>query len=134
MEDLACQAAKGHSGMSCAGCHTDEAGLASAHAEVTLADTEGAKKLSKTEVSETACISCHADAGSPEATVGVTALTDDKGTTVNPHDLPANASHETVRCSDCHTMHESKTIEESAQAACAQCHHQDVYECYTCHE
>ena len=63
-----------------------------------------------------------------------TALTDDQGTTVNPHDLPQSASHDTLTCGSCHTMHDEKPLEETAAAACTQCHHQNVYECYTCHE
>ena len=150
LTDSSCQVSANHANLQCVQCHTDENGLAAAHDGVTLADTKGAKKLSKTSVEQDACVSCHADAGAPEAAASSTALTDDQGTTVNPHDLlrltdpnttlryivsqVQGASHDTLTCGSCHTMHDEKPLEETAAAACTQCHHQNVYECYTCHE
>ena len=134
LTDSSCQVSANHANLQCVQCHTDENGLAAAHDGVTLADTKGAKKLSKTSVEQDACVSCHADAGAPEAAASSTAFTDDQGTTVNPHDLPQSASHDTLTCGSCHTMHDEKPLEETAAAACTQCHHQNVYECYTCHE
>ena len=65
----------------------------------------------------------------------LTALTDDKGTTVNPHERPAGEKHdeENPATCDCHNNH-SKDLEKDAQKYCAQCHHRGVYECGTCHE
>lgn len=134
LTDSSCQISANHADTQCVECHADEAGLTQAHKNVAIADTDGCKKLSKTCISQDACIDCHADAGGPDATASSTALTDDNGTTVNPHDLPQNSSHETITCGNCHTMHSSEQIGESASAACTQCHHQNVYECFTCHE
>lgn len=68
------------------------------------------------------------------ATAACTVLTDENGTTVNPHDLPAVEDHASITCVTCHKGHSSDTIEESAVKACALCHHENVFECYTCHE
>lgn len=134
LADAACQIAANHADVACAECHTDEAGLAAAHADVAIADTKGVKKLSETSVEQAACAACHVDAGAPEAAADSIVLTDDRGTMVNPHDLPDSASHATLTCGSCHTMHDDRPLEETAPAACVQCHHQNVYECYTCHE
>lgn len=134
LTDSACQVSANHADVACTQCHSDGSGLSSAHDGVTLADTKGAKKLAKTSVDQDACISCHADAGVPEAAASSAALTDDQGTTVNPHDLPQSESHDTLTCGSCHAMHDKEPLEATASAACTQCHHQNVYECYTCHE
>ena len=68
------------------------------------------------------------------ATAHSTVLTDENGTTVNPHDLPAVEDHASVGCIDCHKGHTDDTLEASAMKACALCHHENVFECYTCHE
>lgn len=68
------------------------------------------------------------------ATAGCTVLTDEKGTKVNPHDLPPVEDHATVNCIDCHKGHSDDTLEDSATKACTLCHHENVFECYTCHE
>lgn len=71
---------------------------------------------------------------SSSATAGIEYLTDANGTTVNPHDLPVNKSHATLTCATCHTMHDDTTLEETAVKACIKCHHDNVYECFTCHD
>ena len=68
------------------------------------------------------------------ATATSTVLTDEHGTTVNPHDLPAVEDHASITCVSCHKGHTSDTIEESAMKACILCHHENIFECYTCHE
>ena len=68
------------------------------------------------------------------ATAASTALTDENGTVVNPHDLPAVEDHASLTCVSCHKGHADDTIEESAMKACVLCHHESVFECYTCHE
>ena len=62
-------------------------------------------------------------------------LTDDNGTTVNPHERPAGEKHDEnpATCTDCHNNH-SKDLGKDAKKYCAQCHHRGVYECGTCHE
>lgn len=71
---------------------------------------------------------------SSSATAGIEYLTDANGTTVNPHDLPVNKSHATLTCATCHTMHDDATLEATAVKACIKCHHDNVYECFTCHD
>lgn len=134
LTDPSCQVSANHANVQCVRCHTDESDLATVHEGATLASVKSIKNLSKTSVGQDACIECHADAGAPEAAASSTVLTDDQGTTVNPHDLPQSGSHDTLTCGSCHTMHDTKPLEETAPAACTQCHHQNVYECYTCHE
>ena len=109
--------------------------LKKAHQDVTLQDTDGAKKLKKTSVGDDVCLSCHANDYTAEATADVTALVDSNGTTVNPHDLPATSKHEqNITCSSCHDMHSDSSVEETATSLCLSCHHKNVYECNTCHE
>ena len=64
---------------------------------------------------------------------GVLVSADENGLTVNPHDLPADHYGSKVMCGSCHKMHDTKEIEVSAANACLGCHHDNVYECGTCH-
>lgn len=89
------------------------------------ATAEDANNEEGEEIPHTALIS---------ATAACTVLTDENGTTVNPHDLPAVEDHASITCVTCHKGHSDDTIEESAVKACALCHHENVFECYTCHE
>lgn len=133
MASIPCAAA-GSRDMECSACHTDQAGLAVVHEGVTTED-KTPKRLKQTTVSSEACESCHdgLDVLATE-TVDSTVLTDSKGTVVNPHDLPVNDRHETMVCGDCHAMHDSGDVRETAPKACSSCHHTGVYECGTCHE
>ena len=65
----------------------------------------------------------------------ITDLTDDEGTVVNPHDVPANADHEGagISCSSCHKVHTAEGAAQTAPTVCKNCHHHGVYECGTCH-
>ena len=129
------QLCESHGTLDCLTCHTDTEGLAAAHEEVTAEDTDGAKKLKETSVENEVCLSCHEDDYTPEATEDITALTDNNGTLVNPHDMPDTETHaENITCASCHDMHSDKTTEESASTLCISCHHKNVYECDTCHE
>ena len=82
-----------------------------------------------------ACLSCHYGAREElvAATVDV-AVVDSKGTAVNPHDVTPSEQHDTIRCADCHGMHDAEKLADKADAECASCHHADVFECYTCHD
>ena len=117
----------------CVMCHTDTSALETVHADATT-DSKMPKRLKQTEVAAESCESCH---GTTEelaaATADSTVLTDSKGTTVNPHDLPANDRHSEIVCADCHNPHDG-TPQETGPKACATCHHAGVYECGTCHE
>ncbi len=71
---------------------------------------------------------------SSTATADIEYLTDVNGTTVNPHALPVNKSHATLSCASCHTMHDDAELEQTATKACIKCHHDNVYECFICHD
>ena len=107
---------------------------------VVEADTEAqvedatSKPEASEEAEETETKAPAIPAYSASATADVTWLTDENGTTVNPHDLPVNKSHDTVTCATCHSMHDDATLEETAVKACKQCHHDNIYECFTCHD
>lgn len=133
MENTA-QPASNHAAVGCATCHNDEAAMAKSHDGKT-ADSKMPKKLKRSKIDETACASCHSAEDLKAATADLTVLTDGNGTTVNPHDIPANSGHEgQIDCSSCHTMHGEADVQAAAQEKCASCHHKDVYECGTCHE
>jgi hypothetical protein len=122
----------------CTTCHTDVSGMGTAHSGVTLADTTGdVHSLKKTKISEDACLSCHILDELIVATQASTVLTDSEGLTVNPHEVNSvynvGNSHSSLICSSCHKMHSDKPVEDNASQNCRSCHHQDVYECGTCH-
>ena len=135
--DSACPQAVAHEaeGLECAQCHTQEDVLSTAHADVKFGD-KVATKATVASVDPETCIACH---GTMEEvavkTADSTALTDDKGTTVNPHERPAGEKHDEnpATCTDCHNDH-SKDLPKDAMKYCAQCHHRGTFECGTCHE
>lgn len=136
LTDAACLASTHEQqNLACIDCHSDTSGLSSVHEGLTSENTQGAKRLKKTKV--TNCESCHALDELAAATEGSTVLTDDKGTTVNPHALPENQDHAEfgAGCTECHTMHkaDADTAKNAAQF-CTSCHHANVYECRTCHQ
>ena len=124
-----------HQALACTACHTDEAALAKKHKAMATKDPNAGKRLSaKNRVAAKTCQTCHASKDLANATKTNTVLTDKNGATVNPHDLPAGHFDENVTCADCHSVHDGKDeTAAKATAACAGCHHTDVYECYTCH-
>lgn len=132
-EDLSYQmGATGQTQMECVECHNDSGGLEKAHTGLTLADFEGADRLKNTVIPSEVCLACHQSDYTPEKTAD-TMLVDKNGTDVNPHDLPQSESHDSITCASCHKMHSTDPIAETAQASCLGCHHQNVYECKTCH-
>lgn len=119
----------------CVTCHTDEAVLAEVHDGIAMGD-KPATKATVVTVDEATCIACHGDLSEVAVlTADSTALTDDKGTVVNPHERPAGEKHEAnpATCTDCHNNH-SKDLPKDAMKYCAQCHHRGTFECGTCHE
>jgi hypothetical protein len=116
----------------CVTCHADTSILAALHKDVTTGEVT-VKRLKKTEVASDACTTsgCHDNAEERKtATVGSTILTDQRGTVVNPHDVPINEYHDTISCASCHKGHNAI----DAPKTCLSCHHEDVYECNTCHD
>ena len=142
-----------HAALPCATCHNEE-DLVKVHTET---DKYNAKKgdkvaaLTKTSINDQACYMCHlpelkiddkmtdeeVTAAAMELLAEKTAdcefLTDKNGTTVNPHELPEGHFGDKVVCASCHKFHDTKEMEESAANACLGCHHDNVYECGTCH-
>ena len=124
-----------HASMSCTDCHADEGALESVHEGKTASD-KMPKKLKKTEVADFICESCHGSYGElAEATADSTALTDSQGTTVNPHEAKDlwPEEHLDLTCSECHNEHSGQPAAVMASEKCLSCHHEDVYECGTCH-
>ena len=121
-------------GFACTVCHTDTPELAAGHKK--LNSGKNATRLKKSSVSEKMCLACHKADALAEATADSVVLTDTHGTIVNPHDLPANDSHDALTCFSCHTVHpgEEDEINQNAFATCVSCHHEKVFECGTCHE
>lgn len=131
----------------CVDCHVDNGGaLAQAHEGYADPKARLPKKLKDTSVSEETCLSsgCHSLDGITAATASSTVLTDSNGTVVNPHEILVDEVHVAnskadLACSSCHKMHAEKGMApeataEAAQKKCTGCHHQNVYECGTCHE
>lgn len=128
--DAACIASN-HPSLSCVDCHEADDALAAEHEGVTSED-KTPNRLKKTGIDETLCLSCHDDLA--EKTAGFTGLVDANGTVANPHDLSESPDHDAIACSDCHSMHEpSANVLEAAELKCVSCHHEDVFECGTCH-
>lgn len=128
-----------HADSTCISCHDDEQGLSKAHEG--YEEKDPASKLKKTDVENESCLvgGCHDQAALAEATAHETVLTDTKGTVVNPHDLPVHDDHaKGVRCASCHKMHgegtaDVESVHQASKATCLSCHHDEVYECHTCH-
>ena len=120
-------------GETCASCHADDAALLSAHEGASPSSTMP-KRLAKTEVDDVLCTACHDRAELAEKTAGSTVLADSQGLVENPHALPETENHAAIFCSDCHKMHSSEPAAETAKATCLSCHHENVFECNTCHE
>lgn len=121
-------------GLGCIDCHTDESSLSAAHEKATTGNP-APKKLKKTEVDESTCTACH---GTYEELATATLdklVIDSKGTAVNPHEAPnLTDGHEgNITCASCHAMHEEANTAEEAHETCLNCHHEDVFECGTCH-
>lgn len=119
--DASCPQASAHEaeGVTCVQCHTDEAALSTEHADVKFGD-KAATKATVVTVDPETCISCHGTMEEMAAkTADSTALTDDKGTTVNPHDVPSNEKHDAnpATCTSCHNNH-SKDQAKDAMKYC----------------
>ncbi|WP_139653547.1 cytochrome c3 family protein [Raoultibacter phocaeensis] len=120
-------------GESCASCHADDTALASAH-EGALPSSAMPKRLVKTKVDEGLCLSCHNLEELAAKTAESTVLADSQGLVENPHALPQTENHAAIACADCHKMHSSEAVADTAKAQCLSCHHENVFECNTCHE
>lgn len=117
--------------VACVTCHVDDT-LIDIHANA-KADAKPPTKLKKSDVPAEACMACHTSDALIAATSQSEVLKDADGTVVNPHDLPAVKDHKKIDCDSCHKMHSSSSPKNVADELCVSCHHEDVYECYTCH-
>ena len=118
-------------GLGCTDCHTDDA-LIDIHGKM-KPNAKVPTKLKKSDLSVETCAACHSSEALVEATADSSALTDSEGTVVNPHDIPDVKEHKDISCQSCHKMHAESKPASMAPTLCQDCHHEDVYECYTCH-
>lgn len=126
----------GHASFSCVDCHADTSTLEYIH-EGKSADDKVSNRLKKTEVTEATCEACHGSyADLAVKTIDCVALTDSEGTIVNPHEAKelGPEEHGDMTCASCHAEHDGDAVDEAAQKFCISCHHDGVYECYTCHQ
>lgn len=129
-EDAECIATY-HATLKCTDCHANSVDIATVHEGVS-SDDKMPTRLLKTKVDKAGCLSCHE--GLAEKTANYTGLVDEEGTVVNPHEIPENADHSNIACGDCHAMHEPNTdVLKSSKLECLSCHHENVFECGTCH-
>ena len=120
-------------GKTCTDCHSDEVALSSVHEGATTA-SKVPERLVKTKVDDALCLECHNLDELAVATESSTVLVDSQGAVENPHSLPKSDNHDNIACSACHKMHSSVPVGTTAKNACLSCHHEDVFECGTCHE
>lgn len=118
-------------GLGCTDCHADDA-LIDIHGKM-KPNAKVPTKLKKSDLSVETCAACHSSEALVEATADSSALTDSEGTVVNPHDIPDVKEHKDISCQSCHKMHAESKPASMAPTLCQDCHHEDVYECYTCH-
>ena len=141
----------------CTACHSDfgSAGLSKAHIAqgddcLTCHDADELqavhdehgdsgkqpKRLKYTEISTATCLAseCHVSKEDIIAQTEDIVITDKNGLSVNPHNAPAGVQeHDDLACDDCHSGHENQDILADAEKRCFGCHHQQVFECGTCH-
>lgn len=118
----------------CNTCHADTSGLESVH-EGTVAGEANVKRLKKTSVESSTCLSCHDSLESLAQNTPESAyLVDANGLSVNPHAIPDTPGHKGENtCNSCHISHKDKPLEETAEANCLSCHHANIFACGTCH-
>ena len=138
MEDDACLASR-HVATACITCHSNENDLAVVHEEKSGNDPNTLKSLKTTSIENEVCLGCHGTWEElAQNTVDTDLLTDANGKTVNPHEVTTlqneKGQHDEITCVDCHKIHSSEGVDVTAFRTCQSCHHDNVYECGTCHE
>lgn len=131
--DVRCQLSQEHAGLACVECHVDIKALEAAHGQVSDGATCELSSLRATSMDDSTCLSCHTSDHTPDTTADFAGCVDRNGLVVNPHDLPETEYHATITCALCHGQHNGKLASEAAPQLCVGCHHENVYECYTCH-
>ena len=124
-----------HADLVCLDCHVKDKPLEGAHRKLS-ADSKLGVGLKRTSVDDQTCLTpeCHnADevlAKTPQDAM----LIDANGTAVNPHEIHnMGASHGDIQCSECHVTHQETETLQAATDKCLSCHHENVFECGTCH-
>ncbi|MCL2889532.1 MAG: hypothetical protein FWE65_03810 [Eggerthellaceae bacterium] len=125
-------------GETCFSCHTNAGSvLVKVHEKYSTAKVPTQLVQTKNSVNEALCLTsgCHAKADLKEKTKSSTVLTDHSGRRENPHDLPSHTDHNNmINCLSCHIMHKPLQLEVTAKYVCIGCHHDNEFECFTCHE
>ncbi|WP_419498885.1 hypothetical protein [Adlercreutzia equolifaciens] len=124
-----------HEDVTCLDCHVKDKALEGAHRRLS-ADSKEVDSLKRTSVDDQTCLTsdCHTSEDvaaniSPDAL-----LVDANGTAVNPHEIhEIGQSHGDIKCADCHLTHKEGETLQLASDKCISCHHENVYECGTCH-
>lgn len=124
-----------HEDVTCIHCHSDVVDLEKSHQGKTSADALP-NRLKSTQVPDSLCLGCHYEnrAALITATDSTAIVSDSEGTSRNPHDTEGLVEHESLKCRDCHKMHSTEDINKTAMNQCTSCHHEGVFQCYTCHE
>jgi len=122
-------------GLDCFTCHdVDE--LQSVHDEHgDSGKTPNRLKYSEIDFAKTCLASeCHTSMEALAAETSEVVLTDSNGFTINPHAAPSGVEeHDSITCGNCHTVHADEDVLANADKKCFGCHHQQVFECGTCH-
>lgn len=119
---------------SCTDCHSDSDALTKLHQNCDVANLPSG--LTETAMNDLNCANeaCHNMTAEEfiSLTEESTALIDDEGLRVNPHEvqtLTAGHIDAEMTCADCHPAHKNR----DAIDYCLSCHHDGVFECGTCH-
>ena len=124
-----------HADLTCLDCHVKDRPLEAAHRKLS-ADSKEATGLKRTTVADETCLTsdCHVAEEVLAETPDDAMLVDANGTTVNPHEIHSvGQSHGDIQCSECHITHKEGETLKAAQDKRLSCHHENVYECGTCH-
>ncbi|BAK45489.1 hypothetical protein [Eggerthella sp. YY7918] len=123
-----------HADADCVECHEVTSELKRAHSSFSPGATMRGE-LRRTSVANQSCMTeCHEDENLVALTASNTVLVDSEGTVVNPHEVMSiGTGHSEITCGSCHSWHSNESTEETAKALCISCHHENVYECGTCH-
>lgn len=125
-----------HLDVTCVQCHDDEDALETVHDSDAKTKSSSSRSESSKTVSSSSCLAskCHESwEALAEKTADITVLTDSEGTCVNVHKLPESHIDAKIDCTDCHSIHTDDEVTDRAVEACQRCHHENVYECNTCH-
>ena len=123
---LACKHAKAGTG-DCTSCHAGES-LKKAHEQA----SETKAVIRARRYPQEFCLKCHGTVEDlAKKTANSKVLTDEKGRTVNPHDLPKTPAHKKAEeCANCHRMHKPPM---EPKDFCYGCHHKKEFACTSCH-